>query len=61
MIPHLLSVFCAFAVFFLLFRQTGAGKHGRCRQRIAQFRSNKPPSIVEVQEWFEETPFTCYL
>ena len=39
-------MFCAFAVFFLLFRQTGTGKQGRWRQR--------------VQEWFEK-PFTRYL
>ena len=66
MICHLLSagwafvVFCAFAVFFLLFRRAGTGKQGRWRQRFAQFRDNKLPSIFEVQEWFE-TPFTCYL
>ena len=31
-------VFCALAVFFLLFRQTGTGKQGRWRQTFAQFR-----------------------
>ena len=43
-------VSCAFAVFFLLFRQTGIGKQGRWCQRFAQFRNNRPPRIVEVQE-----------
>ena len=66
MIPHLLSAGWAFAFSvlflfsFLLFRQTGAAKQGRWRQRFAQFRDSKPPSISEMQEWFE-TPCTCYL
>ena len=66
MIPHFVGcrlgfrVFCAFAVVFLLFRQTGTGKQDRWRQRFAQFKDNKPPSIFEVQEWFDK-PFTCYL
>ena len=55
-----MSVFCAFAVFFLLFRQTGTGKQGRRRQWFAQFKDNRPPNILEVQEWFEK-PLTCYL
>ena len=53
-------MFCAFAVFFLLFRQTGTGKQGRWRQRFAQFKDNRHPSISEVQERFEK-PFTCHL
>ena len=53
-------VFGAFAVFFLLFRQTGTGKQGRWRQRLAQVNDNRHPSIFEVQEWFEK-PLTCYL
>ena len=53
-------VFCAFAVFFLLLRQTGTGKQGRWRQRFAQFKDNRHRSILEVQEGLEK-PFTCYL
>ena len=53
-------VFCAFAVFFLLVRQTGTGEQGRWRQRFAQFGDNRHPSILEVQKWFGK-PFTCYL
>ena len=45
---------------FCFFRQTGTGKQGRWRQRFAQFKDNRHPSILEVQEWFEK-PFTCYL
>ena len=51
---------CAFAVFFLLFSSTGTGKQGRWRRRFAQFKDNRHPSILEVQEWFEKS-FTCYL
>ena len=53
-------MFCAFAVFSFLFRQTGTGKQGRWPQRFAQFKDDRHPSILEVQEWFEK-PFTCYL
>ena len=52
-------VFCAFVLFSFQFRQTGTGKQGRWRQRFAQFRNNKPPSIFEVQEWLA-APFFAF-
>ena len=55
-----LSCFLCVCCFLCFFRQTGTGKQGRWRQRFAQFRDNKFPSIFEVQEWFE-TPLACYL
>ena len=51
-----LSCVLCFCCFFFAFSLNWVGQ----QQRFAKFRDNKPPSIFEVQEWFEK-PFTCYL
>ena len=66
MIPHLLSADWGFVFSVLLlfsscfFVKQALANRVDGAKGFAQFRSRKPLSISEVQEWFE-TPFTCHL